>query len=503
MSYQKKVFLLILDGLGVAPHSPGNAVSIAKPERLARLWETYPRTYLDASGEDVGLSENTNGNSEVGHLTIGSGKVHYQSLLKINQSIEKGHFFLNSTLKNTIKHCIEKNGRLHIMGCLSDGAVHSHINHFFAVLKFLKEQKFSQQVYIHAFTDGRDTPQKASRGYLERLEEKMNSTGIGKLATICGRAYAMDRNNITSRTKKAYDLIVSSKGESFKDWREAIEASYSKNITDEYIEPICLDQKAQIQKNDAILFMNFRPDRAIQLTKQLSLLPDILLTGMVEYEKGFPENILFPKEYLSLPIGRIVAETGYRQLRLAESEKFPHVTYFLNGGQPIQYEGEDRILIPSPNVETYDLQPEMSAYGILNALNQSISSNNKSYRLIVTNLANGDMVAHTGNLEASIKAIKVLDYVVDKMVKLAQKYNWTTIITSDHGNIERMIEPTTQQINTEHSQNPVPFLLIDREIATKLKQKQLRVGSLSDIAPTILKLMSIEKPTAMTGRSLI
>ncbi len=508
MSNKKKVLLLILDGVGVAPKSPGNAITLAEPKNLIRLWETNPRTYLEASGEDVGLVENTSGNSEVGHLTIGSGKIHYQNLLKINNSIKKDIFYNNNTLKNLLQHSLKNDSKIHLMGCLSDGSVHSHINHFLAVLDFFSKENYSGEVLIHAFTDGRDTPQKAAEKYLKILEEKIKNVKIGRIASICGRAFAMDRNNFLERTQKASNLLLKGEGKSFKNWEEAIDYAYKNGQTDEYIEPICIFNKTVddsiIKNNDSILFMNFRPDRAIQLATSInsSELKNVFFAGMVEYKKNFPQNVLFPKEYLSLPLGRIISEAGYRQLRIAESEKFPHVTYFFNGGQPIQYQNEDRISIPSPNVATYDLQPEMSAYGILNALKQSITNKSKNYHFVVINLANGDMVGHTGNLKAGIRAMEVLDDVVMKIIKLARAFDWTTIITADHGSIERMIEPSTQLPNTEHSQNPVPFLIIDHKISASYF-KQLRLGTLSDIAPTILKLMNIEKPSVMSGRSLI
>lgn len=503
MNYKKKVLLIILDGIGVAPKSEGNALALANTQNLIKLWEAYPGTYLEASGEDVGLIKDTDGNSEVGHLTIGSGKAHYQNLLKIENSIKKGIFFNNETLKSLAEHSVKNNSNIHLMGCLSDGAVHSHIDHFLATLDFLSKENIGGEVFIHAFTDGRDTPQRDAKRHFEKLEGKIKNLGFGKIASICGRAYAMDRNNIVERTKKALDLLLEGKGEKFTNWQEAIESSYEKGHTDEYIEPISLEEST-VNDNDSILFMNFRPDRALQLTKAIdeSSLKNIFLAGMVEYQKKFPNHLVFPKEYISLPLGRIISEVGYRQARIAESEKYPHVTYFFNGGQPIQYKGEDRISIPSPEVATYDLKPEMSAYGVANAVKQSITNKEKKYQFIVTNIANGDMVGHTGNLEASIQAMKVVDDVALKMIKTARALNWTIIITSDHGNVERLIDPSTQLPNTEHTQNPVPFLIIDEEIR-RSHSKQLPLGSLSDIAPTILKLMGIKKPGTMTGRSLI
>ena len=508
MRYKKKVLLLILDGLGVAPKSEGNAVTLANPQNLSRLWEVYPRTYLEASGEAVGLVEDTNGNSEVGHLTIGSGKAHYQNLLKINNAIKKEVFFSNQTLKNLLKHAIKNKSKIHLMGCFSDGAVHSHIDHFVAVLYFFRREGFKGQVLIHAFTDGRDTPQRDTKRHFQKLEEKMREHKIGRFASICGRAYAMDRNNIMHRTQRAAKLLLQGKGHYAHNWREAIDKAYQKGQIDEYIEPICIfnnsPQESIIQKNDSVLFMNFRPDRAIQISQAItgSGLENLFFAGMVEYKKKYPENVVFPKEYISLPIGRVISEAGYSQFRLAESEKFPHVTYFFNGGQPIQYNGESREIVPSPSVVTYDLKPEMSAYEVLGKLKETIAQNKKDFRFGVVNFANCDMVGHTGNLDAAVKAVKVIDDVVIKSVKIARALGWTTLITTDHGNIERMIEPSTNLPNTEHTQNPVPFLIIDEQIKNSVP-RQLRLGTLSDITPTILKLIGIERPSNITGRSLL
>ncbi len=504
MSYNKKVLLLILDGVGVAPKSQGNAVTLARPKNLIKFWETYPSTYLEASEEAVGLIKNTNGNSEVGHLTIGSGKIHYQNLLKINKSIKKGSFFSSETLEKLVKHSLDNNSDIHLMGCLSDGSVHSHIDHFFSVLEYINKKDFTNNVFIHTFTDGRDTPQKNAKKYLELLEEKTKELGTGEIATICGRAYAMDRNNNLERTQKAFDLLVNQTGRKHKGWKEAINDAYEKGEIDEYIEPISILPNSNIKNNDSILFMNFRPDRAIQLSEKIvnSKLENIFFSGMVEYKSGFPKNVVAPKEYLPLPLGRIISEAGAKQIKIAESEKFPHVTYFFNGGQPVQYNGEERIKIPSPNVATYDLQPEMSAYNIANSVKQILAEKKRNYKLAVVNIANGDMVGHTGDLKASIKAVKVVDEVCGKIVSTAKAHGWTIIITSDHGNIERMMEPKTGLANTEHTQNPVPFLIIDEEIRRK-NSKQLKLGSLSDVAPTILKLMGLKKASTMTGKSLV
>ncbi len=503
MESKNKILLLILDGVGVAPKSPGNAVTIAQPKQLIKLWETYPRTYLDAAGESVGLMDGTNGNSEVGHLTMGSGKINYQNLLKINNSIKKGDFFYNNTLKAMVDYAKKNKSKIHLMGCLSDGGVHSDIGHFVSTLEFLFRQNFSGEVLIHAFTDGRDSPQRAANEYLNFLEENMKKFKLGRIASICGRAYAMDRNNILERTKKAYELLTQGKGEHSHDWQSALSKAYQAGQNDEYMEPTLLFknsvEESIIKDEDAVLFLNFRPDRALQLTRAFGKHP--FFVGMVEYEKGVPQKTIFSKDYINLPLGRIISNAGYRQLRIAESEKYPHVTYFFNGGLPIQYPGEDRMNIPSPDVATYDLKPEMSAYEVYKKLAEILTGKN-NYHFVVMNLANGDMVGHTGNLDASIKAIKVVDDIVGRVLKLSKKYDWTLMITADHGNIERMVEPETQEVTTEHSQNPVPLIIVNEQLRNFAK-KQLRIGGLFDLSPTILKLMNIERPDGITGHSLI
>jgi len=507
----KKTLLLIMDGVGVAPQHSGNAVTESIPKNLIKLWEANPHTYLEASDEYIGLPKGTNGNSEVGHLTIGAGKINYQNLLKINKAIKKGSFYYNTTLQRMVVHAQKNSNRIHLMGCLSDGGVHCHIEHFRAVLRFLQMSKFQGKVFLHIFTDGRDVGPKTAGKYIEELEKMTEEFNIGEISTICGRAYAMDRNFVLERTQKAYDLLTWGKGRTCKDWREAISKAYNNDEIDEYIEPSIINPEATIQDNDAVLFMNFRPDRAIQLTKALKNLingnfkskniKDIFFVGMVEYEKNFPEKIVFPKEYIALPIGRIISDAGYRQLRISESQKFPHVTYFMNGGLPIQYAGEDRVKIPSADVATYDLKPEMSAFEVMNALLSKLDKKH-NYRFICVNLANGDMVGHTGNLKAGIKAMETVDYVAGKIVRAAQMQNWTVVITADHGNVERMVEPETGEMLTEHTRNPVPFLIASGDDKL-LKNRKLKTGTLSDIAPTILKLMGLEKPAPMTGQNLI
>lgn len=506
----QKVMLIIMDGLGAAPVDKGNAVTLARPENLIRYWDSYPHTYLQASGPAVGLPEGIYGNSEVGHLNIGAGKVILQNLPKINRAIETGAYYSNTTLLSALQHAQTNGSNIHIIGCFSDGGVHSHIDHFLATHKFFVQRAVKNPIYFHCFTDGRDSPPKEARRFFQILNKQINDTGFGHIASIIGRAYAMDRNNNWDRTKLAYDLLTLGKGELFNNWEDALNNSYLKGFTDEYIKPSIIkkDQNVPvITSNDVILFLNYRADRALQLTEaflserfdsfQTKALQNIFFASMVSYRKDYPNHVIMPKEYVNLSLGRIISENGMRQLRIAESEKFPHVTYFFNGGLSIKYSGEDRIEVPSPNVPTYDRKPEMSAMEILTILKQRLNLN--IYDFVVLNLANTDMVGHTGNLQACIRSVQVVDHVVDQLVKQFTSLGGTVILTADHGNVEEVIKVGTNDIDTEHSLNPVPFMIIN----SSLKKDNLPYGQLSDIAPTILDLMNIRKPDEMMGRSLL
>jgi 2,3-bisphosphoglycerate-independent phosphoglycerate mutase len=506
MIAKQKVLLVVMDGLGAAPNSEGNAVTLADPKNLSSMWITNPRTYLIASGEAVGLPKNVKGNSEVGHLNIGSGQIMNQTLPRINKSIERGSFFKSSQLYNSLVHATRHNGDVHVMGLLSDGSVHSHISHFFAVLRYFSENGFKNKVYFHIFTDGRDTGVNDSIEFIKQLERHFEMTGTGEIATICGRRYGMDRNRSWDRTKLAYDLITKGIGEEFRSPQEGIEASYEKGLTDEFINPIVIN-KTQITPGDSVIHMNFRADRALQLTSafidstftgfQREIIPNIYFASMVEYRKNFPSNVLVPKQYITMPLGRIISSNSLKQLRIAESEKFPHVTYFFNGGMSIRYENEDRIEIPSPPVPLYDQKPEMSADELTDILINRINAD--IYDFIVVNYANPDMVAHTGNLEASIKAVQTVDRCVKDLVNVFLGKGGAVILTADHGNAEELINIDTGEIDTEHSLNPVPFILL----GTKLSARMLPYGALKDITPTILQLMGIPQPLEVTGQSLI
>lgn len=506
MRLKQSVLLIILDGLGTAPKNAGNAVVLADPKNLSSFWSIFPKTYLLASGESVGLPKNVKGNSEVGHLNIGAGRTVSQNLPRINNAIAKGMLLKNNTLREAYIHAQKFGSNIHLIGLLSDGSVHSHIDHFKAIIDYLSKTNFPNNVYIHAITDGRDSPPNKSLEYITEIDRYCLEHGVGTIGTIIGRYYAMDRNKKWDRTQRAYYLFEQNFGEKFPSYTTAIEAQYGRGLTDEFIEPIVVNE-SRIQANDVVLFLNYRPDRSIQITETFldpnfsgfnrKQIPNLFVASMVEYKKNFPQKVIFPKQYMNLTLGKIIEAAGGRQLRIAETEKFPHVTYFFNGGVSVVYKNEDRILIPSPRVATYDLKPEMSALEITTTLQRRISA--QIYDFILLNFANMDMVGHTGNLEAGIKAVQVIDNCVHELVRSFTSYGGAVIITSDHGNVEEMINLDTNQIDTEHSLNPVPFILA----GTQVQQKTLPYGSLKDIAPTILEIMGIPKPSEMTGNSLI
>jgi len=506
MNVKQKVLLIVLDGLGAAPASEGNAVVMANPEKLSALWSTYPHTYLLASGEAVGLPQNVRGNSEVGHLNLGAGNTVMQTLPRINKAIEKGLLDSNNTLTEAVIHAKRYESKIHLIGLLSDGSVHSHIDHFKAVIDFLSKTNLENEVYIHAMTDGRDSPPQSALTYLLDIDKHCIERGIGKIGTLIGRYYGMDRNNKWDRTQEAYFLLRNNVGERFETYQEAISTYYQQKLTDEFF-PATVINDSKIEKNDVVLMLNFRPDRSLQISRALveedfvnfqrTKIENLFFASMVEYARGFPNKVLFPKQYLNLPLGKIIDSFGLRQLRIAESEKFPHVTYFFNGGTSAIYNGEDRIMIPSPNVATYDLKPEMSAPELTDILIKRVSAN--MYDFILVNYANPDMVGHTGNLAAGIKAVSTVDSLVYELVQNFISTGGAVIITADHGNVEEMINLETKTLDTEHSLNPVPCIIVGTEIT----QKNLPYGALKDIAPTILEIMGITKPAEMNGQSLI
>ena len=504
----KLTMLMILDGFGNNSNEKGNAVKIAKTPNIDKLMKTCPTTQINTSGLAVGLPEGQMGNSEVGHTNIGAGRVVYQELTRITKSIEDGDFFSVPEFVKAIENCKQNNTKLHIMGLVSDGGVHSHIRHLFALLELAKRKDF-EDVYVHCFLDGRDTPPASAENYIMQLEDKMKEKGIGKIASISGRFYAMDRDKRWQRIQKAYDAMVNGIGEKATSAISAIESSYQKEVFDEFVEPtlICNGEEpiATIGKKDSVIFFNFRPDRAREITRTLvdeefnefeTKKLDLCFVCMTQYDETIPNvNIAFKPTALVNTFGEYISKKGLKQLRIAETEKYAHVTFFFNGGEEKQYKGEDRILIPSPKVETYDMKPEMSAYEVTDKVVDAINS--KKYDSIILNYANPDMVGHTGNLEAAIKAIETIDKCVQRVVEAVNAQNGMLLITADHGNSEQMIDYKTGEPYTAHTTNPVPLILVGKD-NIKLKE-----GKLADLAPTMLELMGMEIPKEMTGESII
>ena len=505
---KKTTMLMILDGFGINEKEEGNAIKMANIPNIKRILKQYPNTILHTSGLDVGLPEGQMGNSEVGHTNIGAGRIVYQELTRITKSIEDGDFFSIPELVTAIENCKKNHSKLHIMGLVSDGGVHSHQRHLFALLELAKRKDF-EDVYVHCFLDGRDTPPASAEGYLAELEAKMSEKGVGKIATIMGRFYAMDRDKRWNRIQKAYDAMVKGEGEKASSASVAIENSYQKEVFDEFVVPtvICNNDKpvAKIEENDSVIFFNFRPDRAREITRAIvdeefdGFEREYFKTNFVtftNYDETIKNvSVAFKKDEIKNTFGEIISKHGMTQLRIAETEKYAHVTFFFNGGEEKQYEGEDRILIPSPKVETYDMKPEMSAFEVTENVLNAIHS--RKYDSIILNFANPDMVGHTGNIEAVIKALESLDGCVEKIVEAIEEEHGILLITADHGNCEQMIDYKTGEPHTAHTTNPVPLVLVGKD-DVKLKE-----GRLADLAPTMLDLIGLEKPEEMTGESLI
>ena len=504
----KLTMLMILDGFGKNNEEGGNAVKLANTPNIDELMKKNPTAIMHTSGLDVGLPEGQMGNSEVGHTNIGAGRIVYQELTRITKAIEDGDFFSNEELCNAIENCKKNNSKLHIMGLLSDGGVHSHMRHLFAILELAKRKDF-EDVYVHCFLDGRDTPPASAENYILKLEEKMKEKGVGKIATITGRFFAMDRDKRWQRIEKAYDAMVNGNGIKATSAEMAIEASYQKEVFDEFVEPtvICSGENpvAKIEDKDSVIFFNFRPDRAREITRTLvdkdfnefeTKNLDLYFICFTQYDETMPNvQVAFKPTVLKNTFGEYISNKGCKQLRIAETENYAHVTFFFNGGNEKQYECEDRILVPSPKVETYDLKPEMSAYEVTEKVIEQIE--NKKYDAIILNFANPDMVGHTGNLDAAIKAVETIDECVGKIVEAINKVNGVLLITADHGNAEQMIDYKTGEPHTAHTTNPVPLILIGME-DVKLKE-----GKLADLAPTMLDIMGLEKPEEMIGETLI
>ena len=505
----KLTMLMILDGFGINENENGNAIKAANTPNIDKIMKTCPTCKMYTSGLNVGLPDGQMGNSEVGHMNIGAGRIVYQELTRITKSIEDGDFFSNQEFVKAIEYCKEHNSKLHIMGLLSDGGVHSHTRHLYALLELAKRKDF-ENVFVHCFMDGRDTPPSSGETYITELESKMKEKGVGKIATISGRFYAMDRDKRWQRVEKAYRALVYGEGEKASSPVTAIEDSYQKDIFDEFMLPTVImngnEPVAKIEENDAVIFFNYRTDRAREITRTLvdkdfnefEVNKDLNLfyVCMTTYDETMPNVVVaFKQEDLSNTYGEYVSKQGLKQLRIAETEKYAHVTFFFNGGKEAQYEGEDRILVPSPKVETYDMKPEMSAYEVTEKLLNAINS--KEYDTIILNYANPDMVGHTGNFEAAVKAVETIDECVGKVVEAVEAQNGVLIITADHGNIEQMIDYKTGEPHTAHTTNPVPLALVGME------NVKLRDGILADLAPTMLDIMNIEKPKEMTGESII
>ena len=502
---KKPVMLMILDGWGVAPASDVNAATLAQTPNLDRYFAEFPHTTLEASGMEVGLPEGQIGNSEVGHLNIGAGRIIYQSLTRITKAIKDGDFFDNEVLCACMDKTKNAGKALHLMGLLSDGGVHSNINHLIALLKMAKARGL-EKVYVHAFLDGRDVPPKSAVGFIKQLQEAIAGMAFGKIATVMGRYYAMDRDNRWDRIEKAYKTLVLGEGNLVADPVKGVEASYDAGVTDEFVEPMVVEGvDAKITSGDGIIFFNFRPDRARQITRALndvefphferpaSALP-VNYVCMTQYDATIDAPVAYPPEEYNDTLGEVLAKEGKHQLRIAETEKYAHVTFFFNGGVEEPNLNEERILINSPKVATYDLQPEMSAYDVTEALLAELDKD--KFDVVVLNYANPDMVGHTGVLPAAIKAMEAVDECVGKVVDKVRSLGGSVCITADHGNLEKMAEADGTP-HTAHTTNIVPFILVSNE------EHKLHSGVLADIAPTMLELLNIEKPAVMTGSSLI
>ena len=496
--------LIIMDGFGLRDDVVGNAIQNARTPNLDRLFAHNPKCRLSASGLDVGLPEGQMGNSEVGHTNIGAGRVVFQDLPRISKSIADGDFFRNEAYLEAMDDCRERGGALHLMGLLSDGGVHSHINHLYALLKMAKEQGL-EKVYVHCFLDGRDVPPTSGKGFVDALSAKCRELGVGSIATVMGRYFAMDRDKRWDRVQRAYDAMTCGEGVQNPDPADAVQQSYDAGVTDEFVEPVVCDRHGMVREGDSIIFINFRPDRAREITRCFvdPALADVerkkgflgvTYVCTTEYDATMPNVLVaFPHRELKNIFGEYISRLGLTQLRIAETEKYAHVTFFFNGGEEKVFEGEDRCLIPSPKVATYDLQPEMSAFEVAAEAVKRIESG--SYDVIILNFANCDMVGHTGVYEAAVQAVEAVDACVGQVVEATARMGGVALITADHGNAEQMTEPDGSPF-TAHTTNLVPFCIVGADV-------KLRDGRLADIAPTMLDLMGLNKPEEMDGETLI
>lgn len=524
MARFKPVVLIILDGFGIAPAGDGNPVAAAHMPVFSKILETYPAMTVQANGGAVGLSWGEMGNSEVGHLTIGAGRIFYQSLPRITLSIENGTFFDNATLKKAAAHARQNNSAMHLMGLVSPGGVHATQDHVYALLDFCAREKLNK-VFVHAFLDGRDTIYNSAAGFIKELEEKMRGVGVGKIATIAGRYYAMDRDNRWDRIEQAYNAMVKGEGAKAESTEAAIAASYAQGVYDEQVAPTVITPGgkpvAAVADNDAIIFFNFRPDRARELTKAFALpsfekfsraaVKNLFFATFTEYEKDLPVEVAYPPQLIEFCLARVISDAGLRQLHIAETEKYAHVTFFLNGMREEEFPGEDRVIIPSPRVSSYDQQPEMSVLKIADRVVKEVGGG--QYDFIVMNFANPDMVGHTGNEEATKKACESVDKALGQIMDATLAAGGAIVITADHGNAEEVKNLVTGEMDKEHSTNPVPFIVISRahegmkaptgDVVGGDLSLTPPVGMLADVAPTICKLLDIPPAADMTGQPLV
>ncbi|MED4727822.1 2,3-bisphosphoglycerate-independent phosphoglycerate mutase [Aneurinibacillus migulanus] len=509
MNRPKPVALIIMDGFGYREEDYGNAIRQAKTPNFDKYWNEYPHTLLGASGLAVGLPEGQMGNSEVGHLNLGAGRVVYQDLTRVTKAINEGTFYENETLLRAMQHARNNNTALHLYGLLSDGGVHSHIDHLFALLNLAKKENL-ERVYIHAFLDGRDVAPDSAVGYIEELQEKIKEIGVGQIATVQGRYYAMDRDKRWERTEKSYRAMVYGEGPTFTDPIEAVRESYERSVYDEFVMPTVITDAqctplATVKDNDSIIFFNFRPDRAIQLSQVFTnedfrgfdrgekRPKDLFFVCMTKFSESVQGYVAYKPANLDNTLGEVLTQNNLRQLRIAETEKYPHVTFFFSGGREAEFEGEKRILINSPKVATYDLQPEMSIYEVTDALLAEIEQD--AHDVIILNFANCDMVGHSGKMAPTIKAVEAVDECMGKVVEAILAKGGVSLVTADHGNADLMLDEKGNPI-TSHSTYPVPFILTKQDL-------ELREGGiLADISPTILKLLNVEQPKEMTGKPL-
>ena len=507
------VILIIMDGWGLSAEEKDNAVALASTPQLDALYRKYPATRLACSGEAVGLPENQMGNSEVGHLNLGAGRIVLQDMLRITRAIEDGSFFQNEILSGLLEKVRARDSALHLLGLLSDGGVHSHHTHLYALLRLAKNAGLAR-VYVHAILDGRDTPPRSAAGYLQGLERELANLGAGQVASIAGRYYSMDRDRRWPRTEKAYRAYVYGEGYRGGDSLSALKEAYARGETDEFVAPAVIlnnvkQPRALINNGDGVVFFNFRADRARQLSRafvqqdfqefERGAAPSFpYLVSLTEYEHNLPVPVVFPPEYPVSTLGEVLSKAGKRQLRIAETEKYAHVTYFFNGGREEPYPGEERILVPSPRVSTYDLQPEMSAVAVTEKVLQALER--ERYDLVVLNYANADMLGHTGKLKVAIEAVETVDREVGRVVSKVLEKGGTALVTADHGNAEKMMENGAP--HTAHTSNDTPLILVSGR-GKDGKYVLPRRGKLADVAPTILRLLALPIPVEMTGRPLI